>query len=486
MPIWAWRFGGRVIGWAAIDWHGALWLLDAAVRELLLFAAIGFLIGGVDDLAIDAVFFARQSWQRLRSGAQPPLVLGDYRTRPTLGRIAVFIGAWDESTVIGAMLGATLARLDHPDYRLYVGTYPNDQATIDAVAGIAARDARVRLVVGPVAGPTTKAGCLNTLWHALLRDEAIDGARARAIVLHDAEDVVHPGELRIFDALIDRNWAVQLPVLPLVDRGSRLVSGHYADEFAEAHAKQLVVREALGAALPLAGVGCAIARDAIEAVAAARGGDPFDAASLTEDYELGLAIAALGGSGVIARVPECRGGPVVAVRAYFPATVDAAVRQKTRWMIGIALAGWDRTGWGRRFDLSEHWMRMRDRRAPISVLVLAAAYLALIGWGASALLHLAAGLPVGGLPLPGVLIVCTAVLLGWRLVMRATFTGAAYGAVEALWSIPRAVVSNVIALLAARRAITRYVAMLRGRAPVWEKTAHVFPGVAMLGDAGQP
>src|SRR3546814_14509353 len=83
--------------------------------------------------------------------------------------------------------------------------------------------------------------------------------------------------------LIDRHWVVQLPVLPLPDQQSRLVSGHYPDEFAEAHAKQLVVREALGAGLPLAGVGCAIARPALDAIAASRGGAPSDETSVTAD-----------------------------------------------------------------------------------------------------------------------------------------------------------------------------------------------------------
>ena len=40
-------------------------------------------------------------------------------------------------------------------------------------------------------------------------------------------------------------------------------------------------------------------------------------------------------------------------------------------MTGIALAGWDRIGWGGRQRFGDHWMRMRDRRAPLAVLVLA-------------------------------------------------------------------------------------------------------------------
>lgn len=454
--------------------HGVT-LIDIIAREALLFAAIGIAVGGVDDLAVDVVFLVRTAWRRLTNRRATGAVLADFAAPQPQGRIVMFVAAWDEAAVIGAMLETSLARLDHPDYRIYVGTYPNDPGTIDAVALIAARDDRIRLVVGGDPGPTTKAANLNIMWHALCRDEAVEGIRARAIVLHDAEDVVHPHELRLFDRLIGPYSAVQLPVLPLVQPGSRLVSGHYCDEFAEAHAKQLVVRQALGVGLPLAGVGCAIARSALEAVAATRGGHPFDAQSLTEDYELGLHVAALGGRSILARVREYHGGPLVAVRAYFPATLDAAVRQKTRWMIGIALAGWDRTGWGRWFALGDHWMRMRDRRGPLAVLVLASAYLALVASALSFACHLAGATPLTPSVLPVPVLAANVALLGWRLAMRAAFTAAAYGWREGLWSIPRAVVGNIIALLAARRAIVRYCAMLRGADLEWDKTAHVYP-----------
>lgn len=450
----------------------ALAALDAVSREAMLFAAIGFLIGGLDDLAVDLAWCCTARGRRARTA---PALLEAYT--PTPRRIAVFIAAWDEAEVIGAMLRATLARFDHSDYRLYVGTYPNDRATIDAVATVAADDARVRLVIGVQDGPTTKADCLNTVWRALQRDEARDGVCAAAIVLHDAEDVVHPGELRVFDALIGAHAVVQVPVLPLIDPAATLISGHYADEFAEAHAKNLVVRQALGAGLPLAGVGCAIDRAMLDRIAAAQNGLPFDAGSLTEDYELGLRIAALGGSGVLARVRERPGGPLVAVRAYFPATLDAAVRQKARWMTGIALAGWDRIGWTRALDWREHWMRMRDRRAPLAVLVLAIAYAALVAWGAALAAHAVAGVPAPPISAPmDWLLRLNAALLGWRLGSRALFTGQAYGWREALWSLPRALVANLVALLAARRAVTAYVRSLRGGALTWDKTRHVFPG----------
>ncbi|MCJ8158525.1 glycosyltransferase [Sphingomonas sp. LaA6.9] len=234
----------------------------ATAHELVLFAAVLFLIGGIDDLLVDLVWIANALWRRLIVYRRRPRAdLTSLAPPRDPGWLAVFIPAWREDTVIAQLLSTALARFDHPDYRLYVGVYPNDPATIVAVASVAARDLRVRMVINARPGPTTKADCLNALWSALERDERKRGCRAKAIVLHDAEDVVHSGELRIFDTLIERFVLVQLPVLPLVDRGSRWISGHYCDEFAEAHGKSVVAREALGAAVPSAGVGCAFARE---------------------------------------------------------------------------------------------------------------------------------------------------------------------------------------------------------------------------------
>ena len=201
----------------------AYWLLETAAQELLLFAAVGLLIGGIDDLIVDAIWIGRGV---VRWSARYPRVDVANLAPPTApGRMAVLIGAWDESAVIGAMLRHALATFDHGDYRIYVGTYPNDPATIAAVEAVARDDTRVRLVIGARAGPTTKADCLNQIWHALNADELASKRAYKAIVLHDAEDVVHSGELRVFDTLIERFDLVQLPVLPLVDRHSRWISG---------------------------------------------------------------------------------------------------------------------------------------------------------------------------------------------------------------------------------------------------------------------
>jgi adsorption protein B len=289
------------------------------------------------------------------------------------------------------------------------------------------------------------------------------------VILHDAEDVVHSAELPLFDALIETYDLIQLPVLPLVDPHSRFVSGHYLDEFTEAHGKELVVRGAIGASVPSAGVGCAIARDALAALAGLRR-VPFDPDSLTEDYELGLRLHALGRRAAFVRLPAGPGRPVVATREYFPATLDAAVAQKARWMSGIALAGWDRLGWSG--GLAERWMRVRDRQSLLAALVLAAAYLSLALY---VLLLVIDGLTPWALPpfgpaLRGLLAINSALLL-WRLAMRFGFVAAAYGWREGIRSLPRTVTANIISMMAARRALVRY---LTGRTQ-WDKTAHAFP-----------
>jgi bacteriophage N4 adsorption protein B len=296
------------------------------------------------------------------------------------------------------------------------------------------------------------------------------GARAKAIVLHDAEDLVHPAEIRIFDTLIERFALVQLPVFPLRDKDSRWISGHYIDEFTENHLKELVVREAIGASLPSAGVGCAIDRSVLEEIAGRQDGKPFDADSLTEDYELGLKIGRLGYRSAFVRLAEGGARRVVAVRAHFPATLETAVRQKTRWILGIALAGWDRVGW--QGGLMEGWMRLRDRRAILAAILLLAGYVSLV---LTALLAATGRLTMPVSTTLSALIMLDSGLLLWRLLVRMLCVGYHYGGVEGLRAAPRMITSNIVAIMAARRAVWQYLGLLRGRKLRWDKTTHRFP-----------
>lgn len=452
-----------------IDW------VDVILRELLLFAAVGLFIGGLDDFLVDLIWLVRLIWRRqVVFRIYAPASMENLAPPDRPGRIAIFIGAWAEDAVIGRMLRTALSRINHADYRIYVGTYANDLRTMAEVRTVARTDGRVRLVDGDVFGPTTKGECLNRIWHALLRDEAADGIRYKAIVIHDAEDVIHSAELRLFDRMIEHFDLVQLPVLPLPSASSHWIAGHYCDEFAEAHGRQLVVREALGAGVPSAGVGCAISREAMARMALRGGGKPFDEQCLTEDYEIGLRLTQMGYRGAFVSVPVAEGGLPVAVRAHFPDTLETAVRQKTRWMVGIALAGWDRLGW--HGGWAEFWMRLRDRRALLAAVILGASYAALLLWGVSRTGHFIQATQPDPLPDGLVLLLqINGILLLWRVLMRFLAVRRFYGLSESLRAVPRIVTSNIIAMLAARRALWQYWKLLRGGALKWDKTRHTFP-----------
>jgi bacteriophage N4 adsorption protein B len=446
-------------------------ILSRFAAELALFAGVGFLLFAVNDLLVDLIYFARRFWRAATVYKRHARAFAShYVFNSNPGFIAILVPAWDEASVIASMLKAALKRIDYDNYRIFVGYYRNDPATAAAIASVA--DARVEAVEVNADGPTTKADCLNHLYDALIEYEVAEACEAKAVVLHDAEDVIHRYELRIFDGLIDRAAVIQLPVFPLIDPHSRWIAGHYCDEFAEAHIKELVVREAVGAAIPLAGVGCAIARRPLARLAAMQEGRPFAGNSMTEDYEVGLRIGALGLRTMFVRIaaqPGERG--LVASRGHFPATLGAAVRQKARWLGGIALSGWDRLGWSG--GLGERWMRMRDRRGPLAAVLLLAAYGAALLWSQIWLAE-ALGAPTKARLDPGLVTLLTinGWLLVWRMAMRAWFTSAAYGWRQGLFSIPRMIVGNAIAMLAAARAVSLH---LGGGATRWDKTRHIFP-----------
>lgn len=455
------------------------WLVLGAGRELMLFASVGILLIGLDDLLLDALWLATRGRGRCETASAPPIT----------GGIAVFVPAWDEAAALPAMLRRTLAAWEGESFRLYIGCYPNDMATIAAVSPLVADDRRLRLVIGDCEGPTTKGDNLNRLWTALCADERTEGMRFAAIVLHDAEDHVHRHELALYRQHLARNAMVQIPVVPIIERRARWIGGHYADEFAEAHGKDLLVRSRLALPLPSAGVGCALSRSALALLAIERRGRPFRGDSLTEDYEVGMVIGAYGLGACFVDAVDPAGDPIVS-RGAFPRRIDTAVRQKSRWIAGIALAGWDHLGWpDSRLDhkqgwtgraLLARWMLWRDRRAPLAALILLAAYAGLVLLAVGVAGQLALGWQAME-PGPALhwLLVVNSLFLGWRLALRIYFTARRHGGREAAFAIPRAFVANIIAMLAARRSILLYWRMLRSGEVVWDKTDHSESSVAV-------
>jgi bacteriophage N4 adsorption protein B len=461
-----------VADWTWIDsWSALLFVIWAILPPL----AVSMLISGLDDLFIDIQFFrlwrARRRLFKRHGGKTA-------RDLPAASLpLAIFIPAWDESAIIEQMLSrACAAWSNEPDLRLFVGWYSNDLATGRAVARAALADPRVLPVVVPHAGPTTKADCLNHLWVAMLEHERRHASAFAAVLLHDAEDEVSPAEPATARYLVGQRGKqlVQFPVQPVPVQGAPLVSGHYLDEFAESHAKDLPVREWMGAPLPAAGVGCAFARQALATVATSRGGLPFDGRSLTEDYDLGLRLSRAG-AGAFVRIAMAPRGRLVATREHFPCRFDSAVRQKARWLTGITLDGWDGFGW--RGSLVDRYWLMRDRKPILTFYLNLCCYFVVLVFVAQALWqHLDPAAP-GFAPLVTqhwvtIVLAINGSLLAWRLFVRALFVWRLAGWREALLSLPRALVGNAINMGAAIRAIGLFLHRRTGGPPRWDKTRH--------------
>ncbi len=488
-----------------------LHILGAIQTELLLFCVIWFLIGGIDDILIDIIWMVRWCYRRLTFYRyNKPMDIRAFKNKYDLNYSdlrknqktqykyhAIFIPAWREADVIGEMLNGCMRVWKNSTiaHRIYVGCYPNDNDTITQVIKAARFNPNISLILCKSDGPTTKADCLNQLWRAMLRDELKQGIKAKSIILHDAEDRPHADSLVIFDKLIGKNDIVQLPVIPIAAPGSPLISGHYCDEFCESHGKTMVVREAIGAALPLAGVGCAIERNCLGRWALNKNGLPFAGDSVAEDYELGIQIGSAGRGAILVRMKDNH-GQLIGTQSYFPTTLEGSIKQKSRWVMGIALLGWDRLGWGtesrnqpiaheRRsssakkyplrlpYNLSENWMRLRDRRGIFAAFTICSAYIMLLLSGLLLIAQYAGYYNFESLSEPmQFMMLCSSFLMLWRLFMRSAFLYYHYGFVQACYALPRMMISNIISILAARRAVILYYKYCFGGSIIWDKTRH--------------
>ena len=225
-----------------------------------------------------------------------------------------------------------------------MGVYPNDPLTSEAVDQVARVDARVHLALCPHNGPTSKGDCLNSTFNAMVEYEQRHGIDFEIVVIHDAEDLVHPQALRLINWFSREYQMVQVPVLPLATGPGEWTHGVYCDEFAEFQLKDIPVRQALAGFLPSNGVGTGFERSALESLRAQNRGFIFDPDCLTEDYETGLRMFSAGYRQIFVPVRLEKNGPV-ATREYFPRQRRAAIRQRSRWVAGIALQGWERHGW---------------------------------------------------------------------------------------------------------------------------------------------
>jgi adsorption protein B len=318
--------------------------LELLVTIVLVLALLAYLVFSLDDVALDLayVFFRRRigvmslSPQELEK--DPPK------------RIAVMVPAWKEAGVVAKMVESTLEMMVYPKHLVdfFIGVYPNDKATVDEVSALVHKYPNVHCIINDKQGPTNKSQNLNQIYAAIEQYEQWSEKEFFLIALHDAEDLIHPYAFKLYNSLIRRHAAVQLPVFPILPRLTvghwfkHLISGTYADEFADNHLHVAPVRNQLGLFVPSAGTGFALRREVVGQLAKK---DPlFREDCLTEDYELALRLWRMGHPihFHLQRVPRVnQAGQVVSeivgVREHFPTDWQAAIKQKGRWIYGITL-----------------------------------------------------------------------------------------------------------------------------------------------------
>lgn len=414
--------------------------------------AVWMTISSIDDLVLIGLWL----WLRARVPLNP-LESVDF-SEPERN-IAIFTPLWQEDGVVRDMVTHNVTGIQYRRYHFFIGAYPNDEPTVDAIRELEGRFSNVHLALVPHDGPTSKADCLNWIYQQMVLQEEQSNERFDAIMTHDAEDLIHPQSLRSVNARLRDYDMIQVPVLPLATGLGELVHGVYIDEFSEFQARDLFVRARLGGFLPSAGVGTAFSRRALERLAVSADNRIFEPGCLTEDYENGFRVKDLGFRQIL--LPA--GADVIATREYFPRTWASATKQRTRWVTGIVWQGMERHGW--QGGPRQWWWHWRDRKG-------------LIGNPVSLVAN---GLFVYGLfvPIHHPLMALAPFLVGMAVLQAATRAAVVYrvfGWRHALLSPLRIPLANAINTTASVRATWRYWrAKIRGEPLVWLKTAHQYP-----------
>jgi adsorption protein B len=444
--------------------------LDSWIAAAAIPLAVWLLISGLDDLFVTLVWLL---------AGRPKIPWPSEAQLESLPerRIAILVPLWHEHRVIGQMLESNLATIAYQNYEVFAGVYPNDEPTAREVAAVAGQHARLHLAVVPHDGPTSKADCLNAAWRRMKAYEASQGVHFRVVVMHDAEDQIDRRSLRLMNWFSRDYEMVQVPVLPLRTPPLEFTHGLYCDEFSEFQLKDLTVRQRLGGFLPSCGVGTGFAREALERLAAARHGMVFDPDCLTEDYETGFRLHALGCRQLFLGIHFDARAPV-ATREYFPRTFRAATRQRSRWVAGIALQGWERHGW--RVPWRQVYWLWRDRKGLLGSLIGPWANLLFLYGLASDLVSSLRHVPwTLAAATPAWMAHCYLAAAVFALVQvftRMYGTALIYGPRFA-WAAPlRSLWGNLINCVATAESLRQFLdARVKRGAMAWRKTEHAYP-----------
>uniref|UniRef100_UPI000B7E4AD7 cyclic di-3',5'-guanylate-activated glycosyltransferase NfrB n=2 Tax=Escherichia coli TaxID=562 RepID=UPI000B7E4AD7 len=465
-------------------------------ENLAITLAVIMFISGLDDFFIDVVYWVRRIKRKLSVYRRYPRMSYRELYKPDEKPLAIMVPAWNETGVIGNMAELAATTLDYENYHIFVGTYPNDPDTQRDVDEVCARFPNVHKVVCARPGPTSKADCLNNVLDAITQFERSANFAFAGFILHDAEDVISPMELRLFNYLVERKDLIQIPVYPFEREWTHFTSMTYIDEFSELHGKDVPVREALAGQVPSAGVGTCFSRRAVTALLADGDGIAFDVQSLTEDYDIGFRLKEKGMTEIFVRFPvvdeakereqrkflqHARTSNMICVREYFPDTFSTAVRQKSRWIIGIVFQGFKTHKWTS--SLTLNYFLWRDRKGAISNFVSFLAMLVMLqlllllayeslwpnAWHFLSIFSGSAWLMT--------LLWLNFGLMVNRIVQRVIFVTGYYGLTQGLLSVLRLFWGNLINFMANWRALKQVLQHGDPRRVAWDKTTHDFPSV---------
>lgn len=445
--------------------------------------AIWVLVSGLDDLVLDIAVFCRWVCCRVLKRVGIPSPSESELDSVPQKRIAVFVPLWGEYRVIHSMLEHNVAVNRYKNYDFFVGAYPNDTKTLAVLRDVVKHFRNVHLAVCPHDGPTSKADCLNWIFQRMLLFEEDYDKHFDIVVTHDAEDLIHPDAFRWINYFIQNYDMVQVPVLPLRTPFREFTHGVYCDEFSECQSKDLPARQILGGFIPSCGVGTGFSRAALEKIAAAYSNRLFEHRCLTEDYENGYRLNLLNLPQIFLPI-QVRKGSVIATREFFPRAFKAAVRQRTRWIMGIALQSWERHGWGKtRSHLYWFW---RDRKGLIGNLVTPLANTLFLAGFATWLWSFETGRPwafarLSHTRILACLFFSTLSLQFSRMSVRAYYVSRIYGWPFALGVPLRTIWANWINCFATVSALVRFgLAKMRKEPLVWLKTEHAYPSRTAL------
>ena len=283
------------------------------------------------------------------------------------------------------------------------------------------------------------------------------------MVMHDSEDLIHPLELKLFNKIVDIYDFVQLPVFSFSRPIMSLISGLYMDEFAEMHTKDLEVRQKISGVIPCAGVSACFSREAILHLTDQNHGETFRTSSFTEDYDIAFRVAELGFNSAFIAYPASYAIDIdidsnnpgilyrtlpIATREFFPSGLEAAYRQRARWLLGIVFQGSHEHGW--KGSLGTKYFLARDRKGVITSPAVMLAYFVLANLTIFEIYRaffdpdrlftytmLSKDWAIW-------LFFANFLFLVWRLLNRMVFTGMIYNLRHALMAAPRLVVGNFV------------------------------------------